>query len=87
MYSVARLYKEGDGVEENPTESVVWFTKASEKNYSDSYFQAGVLWEQGFGVPKDLRRAKHFYETGASLNCQKCKSALDSLTNTYPGIL
>lgn len=50
---------------EETAQGVEWFRKAGAKNFAPAEFQMGQLYDFGFGVPKDDRRALDWYVKAA----------------------
>ena len=61
------LLYNGYGCDPSPTEAFEWWLKAAEQNDPDAeYNVAGAYYLGEMGVPKDLKKAKYWYERAAS---------------------
>ncbi|MFC1580141.1 tetratricopeptide repeat protein, partial [Thermodesulfobacteriota bacterium] len=45
----------------DPAEAAHWFKKAADQGNRAGYFQLGRLYENGWGVPKNERKAEEYY--------------------------
>jgi len=73
-------YMQGTGgLSKNPEEAMVWFKKASEKNYPPAIYQMGAAYEFGFGVSKDIDTAKDYYTKAAKNGLKDAEVALSRL--------
>lgn len=61
MYNLATLLMLGNGIPQDKIESLYWFRKASDLNHAKSINILGGFYEDGWGVQKDLVRAKQHY--------------------------
>jgi localization factor PodJL len=65
MHNVAVLTaREGDGAAY--AAAAVWFREAAERGLSDSQFNLAILFENGMGVPRDLKQAFKWFGLAAS---------------------
>lgn len=55
------MYLNGEGVEVNAQEALVWFEKAASQNVVEAMFTLGIMYEQGIGMEPDEERAFHYY--------------------------
>ena len=53
--------------EKKYTEAIEYLEEASHDHHEDSLFQLGVFYQNGLGVPADMRRAAQFYKEAAIL--------------------
>ncbi|MBM2829449.1 MAG: Sel1 domain protein repeat-containing protein [Gammaproteobacteria bacterium] len=51
------MYLKGLGTEKNYFEALNWFRKAAEQGVLEAQSNIGYIYENGFGVPKDIIRA------------------------------
>ena len=72
QYELARLYAEGEGVEQNLAETVKWYLKAAEQGHDSAQFKIGLCYQTGTGVSKSDKEAYIWLsisaENGAPLN-------------------
>ena len=52
QYELAKLYAEGEGVEQNWVEAVKWYRKAAEQGHDGAQFKVGLSYQNGKGVPQ-----------------------------------
>lgn len=62
--ALGEMYLDGDGVKQDFTEAAKWFQAAIEQDYppDEVYYELGLLYASGKGVPKDLDKAKTLME-------------------------
>lgn len=41
-----------------------WYTKSANQNYGPAYFNLGLMYIKGDGVPKNLQKAKEYIKQG-----------------------
>jgi len=72
QYELAKLYAEGEGVEQNWVEAVKWYRKAAEQGHDLAQFKVGLSYQNGKGVPQSDTEAYVWLnissENGAPLN-------------------
>ena len=51
-------YFYGRGVEQDYAKAMDWYRKAADRGLADAEYSVGVLYENGWGVTKDIDRAK-----------------------------
>jgi TPR repeat protein len=72
QYELAKLYAEGEGVEQNWVEAVKWYRKAAEQGHDLAQFKVGLSYQIGKGVPQSDTEAYVWLnisaENGAPLN-------------------
>lgn len=52
QFELAGLYAEGNGVEQNLTEAVKWYSSAAEQGHDSAQYKLGLSYQQGKGVPQ-----------------------------------
>lgn len=67
LVSLARLYKEGIGVEKNPAEAFLLYQKSAEQGNAGAMGNLGECYQEGFGVAKDEKEAFRWYQKAAQL--------------------
>jgi hypothetical protein len=50
-------YRSGDGVAADPVEAARWIMRAADQGYPPAQITLGIVYANGWGVPKDLRKA------------------------------
>lgn len=68
QYSIAVLYKNGDGVPENDGKAIEWLIKAAAQNHSLAQYEAGICYQNGKGVPVDMKLAVDYFRKSANQN-------------------
>jgi TPR repeat protein len=66
-YSLAIVYDQGDGVEQDIDKAVFYFEKAADLNYSPAVCDLANLYENGDGVEKNNLLALSFYSKACDL--------------------
>lgn len=71
-------YKEGKNNLKNGSiiKSIANFNKASAEGHGGAMAQLGYMYETGYGVAKDLEKAREYYENGASTDDLNAKGML-----------
>jgi TPR repeat protein len=59
------LYRDGEGVSQNYTETAFWYRKAAEQGDTDAQKMLGILYSNGQGVPQDYVQAALWYRKAA----------------------
>ena len=62
------LYRDGNGVEEDPEEAVRYFRLAMEEKYAPRRAHLGLCYEVGTGVEKDESQALIYYRQAAEMD-------------------
>lgn len=72
-----------DELERNPKEAYRWFSRSAQQNYIPAYAALASLYENGFGVEKDLEVARNWYkkscDQGIYASCEPFKHIDDEL--------
>ena len=53
QFVLGTMYRDGQGVEKDLTETLKWWEKAAEAGYVDAQFALGNIYSGGYGVTKD----------------------------------
>ena len=56
MYRLGWNYSNGEGVEQNMTEAIRWYTAAAEGGNADTMHELGWHYDHGEGVEQDMKR-------------------------------
>ena len=56
MHNLACCYRHGEGVEQNMTEAIRWYTAAAEGGNADDMYELGWQYDHGEGVEQDMKR-------------------------------
>ncbi len=59
------MYDNGQGVPQDYTEAVKWYTKAAEQGDADAQNNLGLMYDNGQGVPQDYTEAVKWYTKAA----------------------
>ena len=81
QYFLARMYADGQGVDQDFERAAKWYRKAAEKGVGDAQFRLGRLYETGEGVPGDMEYAFGWYSVAAHLGNAKGAEALKTATS------
>ncbi len=65
QYSLAVMYYNGEGVEQDLPQAIKWFEKAAEQDFAQAQYSLAVMYDQGEGVEQDLPQALKWYERAA----------------------
>ena len=60
-FMVGHIFEMGEGVEQNWTKAVEWYTKAAEKGNSVVMNDLGFCFDKGEGVEQNLAKAVEWY--------------------------
>lgn len=63
--------------EQNMPEAIKWYEKSAGHGNPFAQYQLAVIYENGEGVPKDLKRARFYYEAAAKGKYEEPKKALE----------
>ena len=61
QYSLATMYADGDGVEQDNAKAVHWYQRAAHQGDSNAQYNLGVMYAHGRGVQKDNNKAHQWY--------------------------
>ena len=59
--------------------AVEWDRKAAERGLADAQFILGFMYENGYGVEQDLRKAREWYQKAANQGNEDAKKVLERL--------
>jgi TPR repeat protein len=78
QYQTGNAYFYGIGGVNKPNEheGIVWFLKAANQGHADAQFKLGQIYENGFGVATDYKKAKEWYEKAADQRHANAQYAL-----------
>ena len=75
------MFLNGEGVERNPSEAVLWLTSAYNNGNGMSAYNLGCMFRDGAGLPKDIEMARALYNEAVAMGNANAKSALNELNN------
>jgi len=70
LFETARRYYVGEGVRADPVKAFICLEKVAQHDssgFTDAYYYLAVMYEKGFGVEKDLSKARLLYQWSAQL--------------------
>jgi TPR repeat protein len=76
-YMVGWCFDKGEGVEQNWTKAVEWYTKAAEKGLSAAMYNLGYCFENGRGVEQNVAKAVEWYTIAVDQGYTKSNSKLE----------
>ncbi len=65
QYGLGIMYRNGDGVEEDPVKAAEWLTKSADQGFAGAQFNLGIMYQKGAGVERSDSRAAELYEAAA----------------------
>ena len=68
QYQLAVLYRNGQGINENPEKSVYWLNKSASQGYKRAQYLLGTFYEDGIGVENNKDKAIYWYSAAAKQN-------------------
>jgi len=86
QYALGRHYLTGKApLALNPTQALVWLTRAAEQQHADAQFDVGMFYKDGTSAPRDLVRAKQWLGKAAAQGHVKAKVALQDIIRDETG--
>lgn len=79
--AIAYLYATGQGVPQNDTEALSWFTKAAQQGDADAQNNLGYMYSQGRGTKVNREQAIKWYLEAAQRGHRTAQQNLFALTN------
>jgi TPR repeat protein len=71
------MLKNGEGVQADPRQAVIWFERASSQNHPDAHYHLGGLYAQGHGGEDGKRRAMSKLEAVVNMNHEGAARVLE----------
>ena len=65
QYNLARIYSNGESVDQDLELAAYWFLQAAEQDNRDAQYQLARMFENGLGVGIDLEEAFRWYKLSA----------------------
>ena len=78
--SLGWKYANGEGVQQDYAEAIVWFRLAAEQGDADAQNSLGVMYDNGEGVPQDDAEAVAWYRLAAEQGYASAQNSLGSCT-------
>ena len=87
QYQVGRLYYDGDAVDANHAQALLWLEKAAAQDQPDAVGELGFMYARGDGVTPSWRRARQYMERSVKLRCFKSETNLQNLTGDIQHVM
>ena len=76
--NLGNCYCDGEGVEQNYTEAVKWYTKAAEQGNADAQNNLGHCYHNGYGIEQNFIEAIKWFTKAAEQGHTKAQQNLDT---------
>ncbi len=76
-YNLGQMYWMGEGVKQDKSQAVMWFTKVAKQGLSSAQFTLGVMYMKGEGVKQDRTLALMWFKKAAKQGDWKAIQALN----------
>jgi len=86
QFNIGVMYNNGQGVDEDPVEALVWYRKAADQGHVKALFNIGDAYRTGRGVDKNMNEAVNWYQKAADLGYSKAQYAIGLITLTGQGV-
>ena len=73
---LANHYFDGEGVEKNEREAVIWYRKAAEQGHAEAQCDLGDCYSDGLGVEKNDQEAAKWYKMAAEQGYAEAQASL-----------
>lgn len=80
-YNLAVMYQKGDGVEENPEQTIYWYEKAVKAGLPNAAYNLGMIYFEGRIVEKDEKKAKELWQLAANKGFEPAIKLIQSIDN------
>ena len=70
QYTIATIFYEGKGVEQNYNKALYWCKQAAEQEYAKAYAQIGIMYCKGEGVLKSFKKAVPYIQLAYENGCK-----------------
>lgn len=71
QYSIATIFYEGKGVEQNYKKALYWYKQAAEQEHAKSFLRIGLMYCKGEGVLKSFKKAVPYVQLASDNGCTK----------------
>ena len=85
-YRLGLMYRDGIGVEKNPTEGASWLLKAARQGHAEAQTEMGVIYANGTGVKRDLPEALSWLDQSAANGDPRAKPLADKIREILAGM-
>ncbi|PWN89817.1 hypothetical protein FA10DRAFT_266367 [Acaromyces ingoldii] len=80
---VGRMWLRGEGVRQDYARAWVWFSRGAEQSDAESFNSLGIMYRDGLGVAKDVKKAVEFFELAAGQGSISSAEACVNLGKFY----
>ncbi len=77
QFNVGRMYLDGQGVPQDPSQAAKWFERAAEQDYEKAQLNLGAMYGSGNGVKRDYVQAYKWLNICAAKGDGKCVAQRD----------
>lgn len=71
QYSIATIFYEGKGVEQNYRKALYWYKQAAQQEHAKSFLRIGMMYCKGEGVLKSFKEAVPYVKMAFDAGCTK----------------
>ncbi|MDB2414306.1 sel1 repeat family protein [Rickettsiales bacterium] len=80
QYFLGLMLDMGKGLDRDPQQAVIWYTKAAEQDHPSAQYFLGKMYDsQESGIPKDKEKAIYWYERASANHNFYAKAKLKAL--------
>ncbi len=76
MAVLGNMYRDGQGVPQDPYQAVKWYTQAAALGNRGAQYSLGSMYEEGEGLPRSFTRAAQLYKASARQGMLEAQLAL-----------
>ena len=80
-HQLGLCYAKGDGVSKNMDKAIDCFEKAAKQGYAPSQYRLGLSFMDGWDIPKNPKKAKHWLKEAADNGIEEAKKKLEEFTS------
>jgi len=77
QFNVGRMYLDGQGVPQDPSQAAKWFERAADQDYEKAQLNLGAMYGSGNGVKRDYVQAYKWLNICAAKGDGKCAAQRD----------
>jgi TPR repeat protein len=86
QFNLGLMYKKGEGVPQDYTETMKWYRKAAEQDLADAQYNLGVMYHEGEGVPQEYTEAMKWFQKAAEQEYAKAQYNLGVMYHEGEGV-
>ena len=75
------MYRNGEGVAQNYSQAIKWYTRAAKQGYIRAQYNLGLMYENGEGVVRNMHVAIEWYKKLLIREMIRAKHKLEELAN------